>query len=61
MWFWPRKEEGSSPQAAVPDDVRAGKPSPEGWGEPYALFSLGDDCTIDHFNSQSLVFDITLW
>ena len=34
--------------------------APEGWGEPVALFALGDDCSVNHFAQMSLVFDITL-
>ena len=55
-WFWPHGEGGPS----APADLRSGRPSPEGWGEPVALFALGDDCSVNHFAQMSLVFDITL-
>ena len=64
MWFWPRSASDSRTddvEDGAPKDVLAGTPSPggPGWGDPYAFFALGDDCTIDHFTSQSLVFDTT--
>lgn len=66
MWFWPHSisdsdKEGGARGTSVPADVSAGDPSPggPGWGAPYALFALGEDCSVDHFTSQSLVFDIT--
>ena len=63
MWFWPRSASDSRANhiESAPKDVLGGTPSPgsPGWGDPYAFFALGDDCTIDHFTSQSLVFDTT--
>ena len=63
MWFWPRSSDTGTNdvEGTTPKDVLGGTPSPggPGWGDPYALFALGDDCTVDHFTSQSLVFDTT--
>jgi hypothetical protein len=71
MWFWPRSNSNAGTDTdtnnkagrggSIPADVMAGNPWPggPGWGAPYALFALGDDCSVDHFTSQSLIFDTT--
>jgi hypothetical protein len=47
------------PMAQVPADLAAGRPDPDGWGTPYAYFTLGQDCPASHFKDLNIVFDLT--
>ena len=49
-WFFRR--------ADIPADVTAGKPTPQMWREPDALFELGSRCTPDHFHELNMILSI---
>ncbi|KAI0791995.1 glycoside hydrolase family 16 protein [Abortiporus biennis] len=48
-------------RGAIPQDILDGKPDPDSWGTPAALFTDDTGCNIeDSFKDHSIVFDITL-
>jgi len=49
MWFFPRDR--------IPGDIK--NPNPDGWGIPYAFFTLGQYCPANHFTDQSMVINLT--
>lgn len=50
IWFWPR--------GSIPRDVKAGRPSPDGWGLPTTNFQ--GDCDIDsNFINHQIILDAT--
>uniref|UniRef100_A0A914C4F6 GH16 domain-containing protein n=1 Tax=Acrobeloides nanus TaxID=290746 RepID=A0A914C4F6_9BILA len=46
----------------IPIDIvqESPNPNPDTWGLPDAYFSFGSNCSPDHFNNQSIIFDIAL-
>lgn len=47
------------PRNAIPNDITAGTPNPDGWGTPTSKFT-GNSCDIDsHFKEHNIVFDTT--
>lgn len=54
-WFWAH----GAPRPADINDT-ANSPSPDSWGTPYASFTFGAQCSAQHFNNHSLIFDTTL-
>ena len=53
VWFFPR--------SAIPSDISAGAPLPDGWGKPMASWPATDCEPSKFFNSHSAIFDTTLW
>ena len=53
VWFFPR--------SAIPSDISAGAPLPDGWGTPMASWPATDCEPSKFFNSHSAIFDTTLW
>jgi hypothetical protein len=43
----------------VPQDINSGKPQPNNWGKPYALFDLGSNCPDSHFVAEVIVINLT--
>jgi len=49
MYFFPRSQ--------IPGDIK--NPDPNSWGKPYAWFELGPDCPANHFQSHTIVINLT--
>uniref|UniRef100_A0A914CZZ7 Glycoside hydrolase family 16 protein n=1 Tax=Acrobeloides nanus TaxID=290746 RepID=A0A914CZZ7_9BILA len=49
-------------QPNIPTDIaqESPNPNPDNWGLPSAQYTLGPDCTPDHFSNQTMMFDIAL-
>jgi len=51
IWFFPR--------SAIPSDITANAPNPNGWGTPTTVFT-GNTCDIDsNFANHNIIFDTT--
>ena len=64
VWFWSRYDPTVPPEIRAPPYTNLF--NPEGmyptayWGEPEAVFPLGDQCDYaSHFNAHAFVFDLT--
>lgn len=47
------------PRSTIPADITANSPNVSSWGLPYAQFTLGGDCPTSHFNSMTMILDLT--
>eukprot|EP00192_Tetraselmis_astigmatica_P024947 CAMPEP_0117664464 /NCGR_PEP_ID=MMETSP0804-20121206/9234_1 /TAXON_ID=1074897 /ORGANISM="Tetraselmis astigmatica, Strain CCMP880" /LENGTH=378 /DNA_ID=CAMNT_0005471699 /DNA_START=225 /DNA_END=1358 /DNA_ORIENTATION=+ len=48
------------PRGTVPEDVEAGRPSPnESWGTPFASFKFGQHCSSELYAPQRIVINLT--
>jgi len=51
MFFFPR--------GRVPADLSGNSPNPNGWGLPYAHFTLDAECPSSHFKDETMVINLT--
>jgi len=49
VFFFPRNN--------IPGDIN--NPNPDGWGKPYAYFTLGGNCAASHFKDMTGVINLT--
>jgi hypothetical protein len=47
------------PRGRIPADISNKQPNPNGWGKPYAWFTLGGDCPASHFKNHQIVINLT--
>jgi len=47
------------PRGRSPADIRSANPNPNGWGLPYAAFSLDGECPASHFHDHTMVINLT--
>jgi hypothetical protein len=51
-WIFKRSE--------IPADIAQGTPNPDNWGKPEAYYTIGPQCTADHFNSLEMIINCNL-
>uniref|UniRef100_A0AC34FV17 GH16 domain-containing protein n=1 Tax=Panagrolaimus sp. ES5 TaxID=591445 RepID=A0AC34FV17_9BILA len=50
IWVFKRNE--------VPGDLKD-NPQPQNWGKPWAHFTIGEQCSTDHFRDQEIIINLT--
>jgi hypothetical protein len=43
----------------IPADIRNGNPNPSSWGKPQGYFTIGGECSSNHFNNHEIIINLT--